>query len=181
MQGSTRPYLAVIFVLVVGLGLVAAGCGNQSSKPPSAAPTTAGNPPSVATERARFTSCLESHGVPASVASGGFGASRPPSSGTTTDPIRTQYGSAFQACRSLIASSIGTGGFRDSQAMKDYIDCLESHGVTIPSTPPGTAPGVSRPGVQSNPGFGSAQAACASLRPDRTPPPAATTTTQGGS
>jgi hypothetical protein len=131
--------------------------------------------------------------VPASEATRGFGGRRgtgstgtAPSSSTPSTPPTTNaaYAAAFAACRSDLPSGFGGGGFQNSAAGRAYLQCLQLHGVTIPSTPSST-PGASTPGTRpnfgslaNNPKFQQARAACAALAPNR---PGSTTTQPGAS
>lgn len=182
-----RTPLALIGVMLALAGL-AAGCGGSSAK--SSASTTSttiaaagGN---FAAVRARLTQCLETHGVPASVATAGFGrgtgsrfagstTSAPGSNGSapSSTPRRTipsQYQAAFQACRSLFG---GAGRNLNSPALAAYRNCLQVHGVTLPSTPGGGSSTDSSPPPSfsgtTNPAFAAARQACASLLPARSP------------
>jgi len=150
---------------------------------------------------AKYTQCLESHGVPSSAAGSLFGGGRrrsatgttvPGSTGTFTRPtIPAQYQSAFTACagdRPTFGGGLG-GGALNSAAFAAYRNCLEIHGVTLPTTPT-TTPGATPPTGGFGGGFGgtgaalstpagkAAVAACASLRPARTG--STTTTTVAG-
>ena len=147
----------------------------------------------------KYVQCLTSHGVPANAA-GGFGARRGPGStsgstvpgpqptGTrpagTRPTIPAQYQAAFQACRSLRPTGAGFGGgtFNSAQ-FAAYRNCLQLHGVTLPTTPT-TKPGQTPPsggtggfraggafGAQANtPAFQKARQACACLLPARSGP-----------
>jgi hypothetical protein len=171
---------------LAGLASVTVACGGPSKAASTSVSTTV--PASAGTAaRAKFVACLEAHGVPAPVAGGIFSAQRPGSEtgGSTSAPTddRTMYASALQACRSDLPSRLGSGGFRDSAAAKAYLDCLEAHGVTVPTTPPTARAGATyRSGfgsVADNPAFKTAQAACAGLRPTFGGAPNSTTSTTG--
>lgn len=148
----------------------------------------------------KYIQCLTSHGVPANAA-GGFGGRRGPGStsgstvpgsqptGTrptgTRPTIPAKYQAAFQACRSLRPTGAGFGGgaFNSTQ-FAAYRNCLQLHGVTLPTTPT-TEPGQTPPSSETGGGFGAggafaaqantpafqrARQACASLLPARTGP-----------
>jgi hypothetical protein len=106
----------------------------------------------------------------------------PGSQPTDTRPtIPAQYRAAFQACQNLRPTAPFGGGFNSAQ-FAAYRNCLQLHGVTLP-TPPTTTPGQTRPtagagggfgangglGAQANtPAFQKARQACANLLPART-------------
>jgi hypothetical protein len=106
--------------------------------------------------------------------------------------LPSQYLTAFGDCRSDLPTGGpgGGGGFGlNSQASAAYRECLEVHGVTLPTTTT-TAPGSTSTGgtggtgggfnggefasLRNNPTFQAASKACASLLPAR---PGSTTTT----
>jgi hypothetical protein len=139
---------------------------------------------------------LTSHGVPASAT--GFGGRRRPGTattvaGATTVPVTrptipAQYQAAFKTCASLLPTGgggfFGGGGINNPQAAA-YRNCLQIHGVTLPTTPT-TTPGETRPtggfgGAQfaNNPTFQAAQKACANLLPARTGSTTTTTVAAG--
>lgn len=169
----------LLFVLpLVAITALAAGCGG-SSRPAASATTTVpasgARSPAANGARAKFVSCLEAHGVPASEASRPFGFRRAPGGGSTTTsaPPTTSasFAAAFQACRSdLPARPGGFGALQNTAAGRAYLQCLQLHGVTVPSSPSGTANGGRGPGgsfaaAGSNPNFEAARTACAALAP----------------
>lgn len=205
--------------VAVALAATLAACGGSSTKT-SSAPSTTAKPGSAST--AAYTSCLEQHGIPASAATqmasgprGFFGGGRNPEAagggtpgtggpagggtrpslpaGVTQSSLRT----ATQACRSVDpnAGRFGGGQF-NSAASAAYRNCLQIHGVTLPtrgapgssttSTTAAGSPSSSTPG--GGRGFGglnpndptvqAAMQACASLRP--TPGGSTTSTTAAG-
>lgn len=180
--------MLVLLPLVVTV--LAAGCGGGTKA--VSAPTTTTTAPGAA--RARFTACLEAHGVPAAEATRGFGLRRNAgagsagtgpagTAGSSTPPTTTAgFRAAFQACRSDLPRGSGAGAFQNSAAGRAYLQCLQLHGVTIPTTVPGSAPRTGTGGgfgaIASNPAFQSARAACAALAPnrDRAPGGSASTT-----
>jgi hypothetical protein len=202
--GTGRWLLGVLPVLA--LGVLLAACGNSSSS--SANPTT--TPPTTAAGRSaatasgsaaftKYTQCLTSHGVPAGTGvfgrrgagAGGAGTGGTGSSGSTpTGPrptIPAQYQKAFSDCASLRPTGgfgAGFGGGLNSAQAAAYRNCLQIHGVTLPSTPTTTAgqapsTGASARGngfaqFRNNPAFQAAAKACASLLPSR---PGSTSTT----
>lgn len=198
VRGAGRSGLLLLFP-AVALATLAAGCGGSSSTASSATTipaAAAGSAASRAAARAKFTTCLEAHGVPASEATRGFrfgrrsgagsssGAATPPS--TATPPTTSAgFAAAFQACRSDLPGGFGRRGFVNSAAGKAYLQCLQLHGVTIPTTPSGTANGGAPGGrglgsLASNPKFQAARTACAALAPRRSRPgggPGTTSTT----
>jgi hypothetical protein len=203
-----RPLLLVGPALALSVAVAACGGGTTTS---GASPTTArsnNKSPAGATKStapagqasmSKYVQCLTSHGVPANAASG-FGARRgtgstsastvPGSQPTGTRPAGTrptipaQYQAAFQACRSLRPAGAGFGGgtFNSAQ-FAAYRNCLQLHGVTLPTTPT-TKPGQTPPsrgtggfgaggafGAQANtPAFQKVRQACASLLPARSGP-----------
>jgi hypothetical protein len=183
-----RASLALIGV-TLALAAVAAGCGGGSTKSSTSTTSTtiaAAAGGNFAAVRARLTQCLEDHGVPASVATAGFGrgtgarfggstTSAPASASTGSTPssatrptIPSQYQAAFRACRGLFG---GVGRNLNSPAFAAYRNCLQVHGVTLPSTPgAGSSTNSSPPASFSgtaNPAFAAARQACASLLPAR--------------
>ncbi|HEX4865487.1 MAG TPA: hypothetical protein VFV02_15560 [Acidimicrobiales bacterium] len=170
-----------------------AACGGGSSSASGSSPTTSIPPGSASL--ASYVQCLESHGVPSSVAStfgqrrrsgqggaagSGSGGSTPPASSPQGSPrptIPSQYQAAFNACRGL-RPSFGGGGI-NSAAFAAYRNCLQLHGVILPTpSTGGGSGGAGGPGglfsqLQNDPAFKAAQQACAALAPTRS----ATTTT----
>jgi hypothetical protein len=196
---ASRPKRALFIALpLIGVALLATACGGGSSKASASASTpTSTTAPAGSTagaaSRAKFTQCLESHGVPASVASAGFGGRRPAGGSTSSttngtngsspsgSSLFTQYQAAFNACRSDLPAGFGRGGGNfNSAAFAAYRNCLEIHGVTVPTTTPGSTGGFGGGlgAASRSPAFQAAQKACASLLPARpssstTAPPAA--------
>lgn len=193
---SGHPTLFVLLPLIA-LGALVAGCGGSAKASSSSTTTPAAN--SAAAARAKFTSCLEAHGVPASEATRTFGfrrgrgtsspsdSSNPSDSSSTATPPSTSaaFAAAFRACRSDLPARLGNGGFQNTAAGRAYLQCLQLHGVTLPSTPPGSTGGTSTgsaPGndfrsLTSNPAFQAARTACASLAPGRGAGPNGTSST----
>jgi hypothetical protein len=188
-SGASRRATALLFVPLAGLAIAASGCGGGSSNTASAS-TTPSTTTSGAAGPASFISCLESHGVPSSVAStsfgrggfgrgssatgGGAGAGSASGSGsgssTTLNPVRARYASAFNACRSHLPGRFGGGRFQNSAAGKAYLNCLQTHGVTVPATPPSSTPtgpagGSGFASMSQQPAYKAAAQACAALRP----------------
>jgi hypothetical protein len=203
-----RPILLIGPALALSVAVAACGGGSTTS---GATPTTArsnkstsgttkATTPAAQTSMSKYVQCLTSHGVPANAASG-FGARRGPGStsgstvpgsqpaGTrpagTRPTIPAQYQAAFQACRSLRPSGSGFGGGNfNSAQFAAYRNCLQLHGVTLPTTPT-TRPGQTPPsggtgggfgaggafaGQANTPAFQQARQACASLLPARSGP-----------
>lgn len=178
--GAGRSPLLLVLPVVATMAL-AAGCGGSSRPAAASATTTApasgARSPAATAARAKFVSCLEAHGVPASEATRPFGFRRAPGAGSTStsSPPTTSaaFAAAFRACRSdLPARRGGFGALKNTAAGRAYLQCLQLHGVTVPSTPSGTANGGSVPGgafgAGSNPNFQAARTACAALAPHRT-------------
>jgi hypothetical protein len=202
---------AAVILPLLALSVVLAACGGSSSS--TASPTTSTSPTTAAgagstgtgpagaagsATFAKYTQCLTSHGVPASAT--GFGGRRRSATGTTvpgattipvTRPtIPAQYQAAFKTCASLLPTGGGGGGFFgggqvNSAQAAAYRNCLQIHGVTLPTTP-STTPGQTRPtggfgGAQfaNNPTFQAAQKACVNLLPARTGSTTTTTVAAG--
>jgi hypothetical protein len=192
---SSRPKRLGLFIALplIAVAVLATACGGGSTKTSSSTTPSTTTPAgsTAAGSRAKFTQCLESHGVPASVASAGFGrrgaggaggstsSSTTGGSSTNRSSLFTQYQSAFTACRSDLPAGAGRPGNFNSAAFAAYRNCLEIHGVTIPTTTPGssgTGGGFSGGlgAASQSPAFQAAQKACASLLPAR---PSSSTTT----
>ena len=197
---SLRRHPVLLTVAIATSGFVAAACGGGSTKSatPATSASTAASASSAAgatsASRAKFTACLESHGVPASAASAFGGARRglrpsgtagasgssgavtgtsTPGAGRPGGGLFSQYSAAFSACRSDL------GGFAalNSPQFIAYRNCLTAHGVTTPTGPPSSTPSGSSAGAASNPAVAAARAACAPLLPARS---TTTTTTAAG-
>jgi hypothetical protein len=183
------PFALFALALVCAAGLAACGGGGTSSA--SGTPSTTA--PSGSASLTAYVQCLESHGVPSSVAST-FGQRRrgqgPGAGSTDTSPplsppqsftrptIPSQYQGALQACRNLRPAFGGV----NSAAFAAYRNCLQLHGVTVPTptTGPGGTGGAGGFGaalgqVQNDPNFKAAQQACAALAPTRAGATTATT------
>jgi hypothetical protein len=184
------PAAGLSIILAAGL----AACGGSSTKATSSPSTTA---KAGTASTAAYTSCLEQHGIPSSAASqlaaggrrglGGGGARGPESGGTPPSlpggVTAAQLRTANQACRSLNPNRGRFGGGPlNSAAFAAYRNCLQLHGVTLPtpgsstttsSTAAGASPSSSTPGGgrgfggldPSNPTVQAAMQACAALRP----------------
>jgi hypothetical protein len=187
----SRPRRVGLFIALplIGVALLATACGGGSTKTSSSATSSTTAPTgsagsTAAASRAKFTQCLESHGVPASVASAGFGrrGAGGATSSTTTggssangSSALSKYQAAFTACRSDLPAGFGRGGNFNSAALAAYRNCLEIHGVTVPTTTPGSSGsgggfGGGFGAASRSPAFQAAQKACASLLPARTGP-----------
>ncbi len=165
----------VLLLPLLALAALAAGCGGSSTKASASTPstTTAARPGAAA--RAKFVSCLEAHGVPAGEATRGFGFRRNGTSpgstapGVSTPPTTTAaFAAAFAACRNDLPGGFGPGGLRNTAAGRAYLQCLQLHGVTVPTTVPGGGSGGGFGSMGSEPGFQAARQACAALAPART-------------
>jgi hypothetical protein len=162
----------------------------------------------------KYTQCLTSHGVPSGTnlfgrrgtgtgtgsgsassnagsggagltgGAGGPGGSTPAG---TRPTIPAQYQKAFQDCASLRPTG-GFGGFGaglNSAQAAAYRNCLQIHGVTLPTPPtttPGQPPSTGGAGrgngfaqLRNNPAYQAAAKACASLLPARPGSPSTTT------
>lgn len=196
-----RWLLAMLPVLALSILLTACGGSSSSTASPTTSPpTSAAGQASSSSSFTKYTQCLTSHGVPANA--GLFGRRGPGSasgSGTTvpgassaptgTRPtIPAQYQKAVQACASLRPTGGfgGFGGFGNSATAAAYRNCLQIHGVKLPTsstTTPGQAPSTGGAGgfgqLRNNPTFQAAQKACASLLPARPGSTSSTTTASG--
>ena len=204
----TSSRWAVAILPLLALSVVLAACGGSSAS--TASPTTSTSPTTTAgtgtggtggaggrgsAAFTKYTQCLTSHGVPASAI--GFGGRRRSGTattvpGATTVPVTrptipAQYQAAYQTCASLLPTGGGLfgGGALNSPLAAAYRNCLQIHGVTLPTTP-STTPGQPRPtggfgGGQfaNNPTFQAAQKACANLLPARTGSTTTTTVATG--
>jgi hypothetical protein len=109
----------------------------------------------------------------------------------TRPTIPAQYQKAFQACASLRPTGTfgGFGGGLNSAQAAAYRNCLQIHGVTLPSPPTTTAGQPPSSGsiprgsgfaqLRNNPAYQAAAKACASLLPSR--PGSSPTTTPAAS
>ncbi len=204
---ALRSALAALLVLTaVGL----AACGGSSS---NSAATTATTPTTTGAAAAggaagagraafaKYTTCLEQHGVTLPARRpGGFGNGGPPTGATgATGPTGRRGGffsgansakfrAAQSACSKLLPAGFGRGGFfggrgggGNSAAFAAYRNCLMLHGVKL-GTAFGRRGGQGGQGAQGAPKpsakVTSALKACASLRPSfGGRPPGSTTTT----
>jgi hypothetical protein len=191
-------------VLLSACGGSSTSTASPTTSTTSTRPTTAGqsaaSPGSAAFTK--YTQCLTSHGVPANAGVFGRrgGGNTPPGSGSggsgsggsgsggsapsgTRPTIPAQYQKAFQACASLRPTGGaggfgGFGGFGNSAQAAAYRNCLQIHGVTLPTPPtttPGHAPTSESAGrgngfaaLRNSPAYQAAAKACASLLPSRT-------------
>ena len=171
--------------------LAACGGGGGSKANASSTPSTNG-----AGDRSEFTSCLKDHGVtlPAGgfnpPAGGGANGGGPPDGGPPDGGVPGGNGNggpqfsipgvssdklqaAMSACRSKLPSGAGGfGGGANSQAFQAYTSCLRDHGVTVPTTTPGSTPTSGGAGGQlgalrNDPKFAEANKTCQALLPAR--------------
>jgi hypothetical protein len=194
---ALRSGLAGLLVLTT-VGLAACGGGSSPSASSTSSTTTpatttgtaaAGGPGGAAF--ARYTSCLEQHGVtlptrgsggggPATGAAGANGAGGP--GGFFGGANSAKFRTAQTACANLLPAGLRRGGFgggagggANSAAFAAYRNCLSLHGVTL------AAAGFRRNGGQGAPKptakMTKALKACASLRPSFTGRPPSSTTT----
>lgn len=161
------------------LAFLLAACGGGASHAASSSSTTAPGKGPVIYQN--FTACLVSHGVPASEAQAMFARRRPATGSSTTTPrstppsfpratIPSKYQSAFSACRSLLPARGGFGSGADSPQFAAYRNCLQLHGVTLPTTRSTSPPTTTA-------AFEAARMACAALLPTRSPAGSTTSTT----
>jgi hypothetical protein len=199
-----RDFTLLATLSLVAVALLAAACGSSTKSATTSSTTTAPAGSAARTAAfAKYTSCLESHGVPSSVASQTFGFGRRNSTSSTTTggagastsrpTIPSQYQAAYTTCR----SDLPTGGFggrgnfngANSAQLEAYRNCLTIHGVALPTTVPGSQGSGGGfggggfgggGGFSSSPAFKAAQQACASLLPAR-PSTGSTTTVPAAS
>ena len=192
VRGIRRSGLALLAVGVVPLGLSA--CGSSSANGSSTTTTK----PSGTASQAAYTACLKQHGVTlpnfthGSIPPGGTRPTFTPGSGTFTPgsgggfASNPKFEKAAAACKSLrpkggfgrFGGTGGSGGF-NSSAFAAYRNCLQLHGVTLPTgRAPTSGSTPSTPATTFNPSSPTVQAAmqaCAALRPTGS----TTTTTTG--
>ena len=165
----------VILLLPGALSLGLAACGSTSSAN-TAASGSGGSSSSQFQSRLNFAKCMRQHGInipdPSSGGgeAGGGGGLR-----TLRSYPQAQQQAALQACQSYLNKAFGnitpaqSAQFR--QQLVKYAQCMRSHGINIPDPTTSTTGGgfglrralgsVDR----NSPAFKSANAACASLRP----------------
>jgi hypothetical protein len=186
---SSRPYprypsgrWVIALLPLLALPALLAACGG-STKAATAGTTTTTTPAGGSTAAASYRQCLTSHGVPASAVVGLGGGRRrtgtttpgspSPTAPTGTRPtIPAQYQGAFTACQSLRPAGGfgGGGGNLNGTQFAAYRNCLQLHGVTVPTTTPGQTASTGGFGggqLRNDPAFPAAQKACASLLPAR--------------
>lgn len=184
MRRSARLFAPLGVVLV--LGLSACGSTTKAAAPATTTPTTARG--GAAGARQAYTTCLESHGIPASAATARPRAGSPggtPSS-LPAGVTASQLSAARQACRSQLPRGGGGGfggGFGNSPQAAAYRNCLSLHGVTLPkqrgatsTTSPSSTSASSVPFDPNSPTVKAAMQACAALRPQVGPPTTTTST-----
>jgi hypothetical protein len=183
--------LGGLTALACSAGFLLAACGGGGAKA-NASSTSSTN---GAGDRSAFTSCLKDHGVtlPASgftpPAGGGANGGGPPGGGAPGGGVPGGNGNsgpqfsipgvsndklqaALSACRSKLPNGGGFGGGANSQAFQAYTSCLRDHGVTVPTTTPGSTPTDSGAGGQlgalrNDPKFAAANKTCQALLPVR--------------
>ncbi len=209
---AALPVVALSILLTACGGGSTKTAGATPTTTPATSPSTGTGQASASSSFTKYRQCLTSHGVPATAiggrggapgggatgsaagtgasgATGATGAAGGGGAATGTRPtIPAKYQQALQACASLRPTG-GFGGFGglNSPVAAAYRNCLEIHGVKLPTTPtttPGQPPstGGFRGGfgqVANNPTFQAAQKACASLLPARSNNTSSTTTATG--
>ncbi|MEZ5145172.1 MAG: hypothetical protein R2726_22080 [Acidimicrobiales bacterium] len=164
---------------VVVLGAAAACSATSATTTDAAGPSTtaaasSGSPPGTGgADRQAWRDCLAQHGVtlptrgqggPGDTAGANAGGQGGGFGGLDTSDPKVQ--DAMNACAGLRPAGSGNGP--GGQAAQAYLTCLRDHGVTVPSTPPGTdASGRrTRPSIDtSDPKYAAASQACEALRP----------------
>ena len=169
----TRARAAAAIVATAGLALLAAGCGNSSTNPPS---VTAAQTGPVA-----FAACVRSHGVPNwpdPSSSGVFDKSKLTPQQLGASGARVQAAQA--ACQHLLPSGVRVPSFAEVQRARaqglEFSRCVRSHGV--PNFPdPGSDGRIPDPAIgginQGSPTFEAANQACRAYRPPYMPSNAA--------
>ena len=172
--------LTVAAAAVMGLSLIASGCGGSPGTPVAHVGSTATNPsgsPSPAGSKsgdpAAFSACMRKHGVP--------NFPDPDSQGQLTiqggsglNPRSPQFQSAQKACRKLLPN----GGQPDPKAQAAFLkqalkfsQCMRSHGLPNFPDPKPSSGGVGlvigkNSGLDPNsPQFKTAQQACKTFLP----------------
>jgi hypothetical protein len=208
-----------VFALVVMAGCGGGG-GTKSASAASSSASTSTVAPAGAASFAAYSKCMTSHGIPASAltrrgngppttgGTAGTDGSTPPAStpdGPGNGPTpslpagvtQTQYQAALDACRSQLPAGGfggggGAGGGANSAEFAAYRNCLQLHGVTLPTggqraggqpdATGQTAPSGSTPPAggfgglnTSDPTVQAALTACMSLRPAQGSPTTSTT------
>lgn len=158
---------ASLAVCLGSLGVLLAACGGNS--PSTATPASA---KTSGTSFAAYRTCLSQHGVtlPSFPTTGGTRPSFPAggfAGGGSEYRDNPKFQAAAQACSNLRPSGFGGHGGFNSTAFAAYRNCLQLHGVTLPTGGTGASPGSVPPTTfdTANPTVQAAMAACASLRP----------------
>jgi hypothetical protein len=151
--------------------LTAGACNGGATIASSTSSPTTSLSQDLSAARGRFVECLEIHGVPAQVASVGFGDRRPLTGSPAPTPSMTlkavnPYREAFEACRNQLPSP-GLGGMRgtgflNSPAGRAYASCLADHGLPVPAP---TSAAANAGGPATGTDFRTAEKACAGLEP----------------
>jgi hypothetical protein len=196
--------------------IVIAGCGGGGTKSAASSSTSTSTPAATgasgAAGFAAYSKCMTSHGIPASAltrrgngppttgtdgsappANSGGGSGNPPTPSLPAGVTQAQYQAALDACRSQLpaggGAGAGAGGGANSAEFAAYRNCLQLHGVTLPTggqRPSGqtattgqtaTAPPAGGLGGlnTSDPTVQAALTACMSLRPAQGSPTTSTT------
>ena len=166
--GARRwPRLAPATTALVGVVLVAAGCGGSKS------PGIAGGGGSSSEEYAKFEAyarCMRSHGIqdfpdPTTSPGGGVGIEVHGGPGSDLDRNNPRFMAANHACRSLEPGGGGTPPQSAQQIAAEvkWAHCMRAHG--LPSFPDPDRQGAfdSSKFDESTPAFQSASTACQSL------------------
>lgn len=128
---SLRPL--VVFAMVAGAGLLAAGCGGRPSGPGPAPDRTSGPPASALA----FVGCMRTHGVPAmpepTVSREAGHAAVRITVTPSLDPSSPQFAAASRACAHLLPNGgvPQRGGFTPAERA-DYLRaaaCMRAHDV----------------------------------------------------
>jgi hypothetical protein len=160
--------LPVLVLALFGALLAACGGGGSGTKTAASNATTTTNP--GAKSFAAYAQCVQAHGGQVRQRPDSSSSTSSTSSPSSTVDQATQQ-AAQQACASLRPAGGAGGGLGNSPQSAAYRNCLQQHGVTLPTggqTPGGTNTGAPPGGsFTSNPAFQAAQQACAALRPAR--------------
>ena len=164
-----RPLPVLVFAL---FGALLAACGGGGSGTKTAASNATTTPTTGGNNFAAYAQCMQAHGGQARQRPNSSSSSTSSTSAPSSTVDQATQQAAQQACASLRPAGSGGGGaLGNSPQAAAYRNCLQQHGVTVPTggqtpgaTDSGGAPGGS---FTSNPAFQAAQQACAALRPAR--------------
>lgn len=174
LAGRARRRATIIGVLLAAVALLAAACGgsggaaSSSGKSGSTPTSTHASKSRPSSSDSAFIACLRRHGVNVSSfghrPTGGVGSGPSFGTGGFND---SSFSGAFSACAKYRPSGASGFGGRNRTAYTAYRNCLERHGVTLPSGGFFAASGSPSANAlnTSNPKVKAALSACAALRP----------------